>query len=354
VADLMDRGLVREDGAENSTGGRPGTRLQLSHQRLAMGVEIENWELRFAIGTMRGHIVESSRMRTPSSPEQTLRTINEQFRHYCAEYGSERLDRLGVCARGIVNSHTGVLERGNDPHWVEVRVKDVLQDGLGVPVFFENNVRAATLAEYNHASSELHSSRCLLFLVVGEGVGVGIVLDGKLYSGTHMSAGEFGQMVIADHAGPERHDRPGSLEQLVSNAALCDRYSGIDASLGTSAGRDSAARVRRICQEALNGEARATEALRQTARYLGIGIANLVWGLDPDTVVISSGLNTVWPLILPWIQEQFPESRAWPPFRNLTIRQSTLGDQGPLVGAMTLPFTNVFQTGELALTAGAY
>ena len=196
----------------------------------------------------------------------------------------------------------------------------------------------------------LKNSRCLLYVLVDEGVGVGILLDGKLYHGPNMGAGEFGQMVIAFDDGPERHDRPGSLEQLVSNSAIADRYAGQRAS---GAPRDSAARVRRICQAALAGEPKAITTLQVTCRYLGVAIANLVWGLDPDTIVISSVLNTVWPRTREWITGQFPPLEAWPTFGNLRILPSALGESGPLIGAALLPFSQLFESGELEGVAGA-
>jgi predicted NBD/HSP70 family sugar kinase len=353
VADLMSRGFVVEDGAENSTGGRPATRLQLSSERLAMGVDIGTWETRFAVGTMRGKVVDSTRVRTPSGPEETLDLIVKRFRLQKSGRGVQALHGVGVSIGGIVNSHTGVVEMGHNQRWARVPIREHLQDALGVPVYVENNVRAAAVAEYQHTGPALKSSRCLLYVLVGEGVGVGIVLDGKLYSGPTMAAGEFGQMVIAFDNGPERHDRPGSFEQLICNAAICDRYAALTNTRAGGAARDSAARVRRICQQALKGEHAAMEALRVTGTYMGVGIANLVWGLDPDTIVISSSLDPIWPILLPWITAQFPHSDTWPTFRNLRIQQSALGEQGPLLGATILPFSGVFQTGELTQVAAA-
>src|SRR5208282_6303417 len=80
MTDLIADALVCEDGAENSTGGRPGRRLQLDPKRVAIGVEIQNWETRVAASTMRGRIVESRRFRTPASPEDTLELIASAFK----------------------------------------------------------------------------------------------------------------------------------------------------------------------------------------------------------------------------------------------------------------------------------
>src|SRR4051812_41259187 len=72
VGVLVRQSLVTEVGAENSTGGRPATRLQLSDTPLAIGVEIQNWDVRFAVASLRGRIVETEVLRTPAGVDATI------------------------------------------------------------------------------------------------------------------------------------------------------------------------------------------------------------------------------------------------------------------------------------------
>ncbi len=342
VAGLLEQNLVTEEGAENSTGGRPATRLQLSDGPKAIGVEIQNWETRFAVATMRGTLSETTSARTPATPQQTVKLIAEHVKHYCATHGRKALHGIGVCARGIVNSRTGVVEMGNDPGWVHVPLREMLADATGLPVSVENDVRAAATAEYDYTTAGEHAPTCLLYVRVDEGVGVSSILNGELYAGRSMSAGEFGQMVIVDDGGNLRHDRPGCLEKLVSNTAVCDRYR---AALGHGAATtsDSGAKVRRICQKALDGDAIAMQVVQDTARYLALGVVNVVWGLDPEVVVVSSTLNMAWPILHEAILGQFPDHADWPGFRGLSVQRSALADQGALVGAATLAFAPLFR-----------
>src|SRR5579862_6274623 len=122
--------------------------------------------------------------------------LARQFTSWRKQYGGGQLEGLGVSVRGIVNSRTGVVEQGADPGWINVPVKAVLEQRLKVAVHVENNVRAATLAEYKFGNPGVRDSRSLLVVVVDEGVGIGMVLDGRIYHGPRMAAGEFGQMVI--------------------------------------------------------------------------------------------------------------------------------------------------------------
>src|SRR5580704_11622336 len=138
VTELIGRKLVMEDGAENSTGGRPAICLRLEQNRFAVGVDVHSWETQFGVGTMRGRIVETLALRTPRDPEATIDMIATQFKAWRQQYG--QLEGLGVSVRGIVNSRTGVVELGADPGWVDVHLKDLLEARLQVPVYVENKV----------------------------------------------------------------------------------------------------------------------------------------------------------------------------------------------------------------------
>ena len=346
VAELVDERLVSEDGIENSTGGRPGKRLHLEPKRVAFGADIQNREIRCSAATMRGRLVETRRFPTPARLPEALDRIAAEFLAFRKRFGSDHVEGLGISVRGIVNSETGVLQLGSRPDWVKVPIKQILEQRLKVPVFVQNNVRAAALAEYNYGAAEVHGSRCFLFIKIDEGVGTGILLDGKPYLGTHMAAGEFGQMVIATTGGPERHDRPGCLERLVCNSAICELYLGLSGTKRQASLGDASARIRKIAQLALAGDPAARKTVEETSRYLGVGISNIIWGLDADVVIIDGVICDAWQLVEPMLRAQFPNNRDLPNFRHLVIRKSALAGDAALIGATTLPFTSLFTTGE--------
>lgn len=343
VSGLREQSLVSEVGAENSTGGRPATRLQLSDAPRAIGVEIQNWETRFAVASTRGALLETTAHRTPGTPKQTVEMISEQVEAYCKTHGRALLHGVGVTARGIVNSREGVVQLGNAPGWMDVPLRAMLESATRLSVTVEHDVRAAAAAEYNYTNAGELASQCLLYVRVDEGVGVGLILNGEVYTGPSMAAGEFGQMVIADDGSNSRHDRPGCLEKLVSNIAVCDAYAATQGRSAAASTTDSAAKVRRICQRAADGDEAAKQVVARAARYLAIGIVNVAWGLDPEVIVLNSTLNTVWPILLEALEAQFPDTSEWPTFRRLRVQPSGLGEQGTLIGAATLAFAPLFQ-----------
>jgi predicted NBD/HSP70 family sugar kinase len=345
TAELLSDRLIFEQGARNSTGGRPGQRLELDPTwHRSIGVEIHDWQTRLSVGTLNGNILESEWFRTPGSPERTLEEIGLRVLRMRERHEADRLHGVGVSVRGIVDDVRGIITLGSTPEWTGTPVADRLRQRVGLPVFVENNVRAAALAEYTHGGPEIHSSRCMLLVRVDYGVGMGIVLDGELYRGPRRGSGEIGQMVIADSPGRGAHDRPGSLEQLASNCAIAARYSELSHS-GKSTRGDLETRVRAICHQALQGDVHASTAIQAAMRNLGIGLANAAWALDPDVVLVHGAVTEAWPLVVRAIQEQFP--MELPQFRDLILRPCTLGQDSGIVGAMVLPFLGIFATGHV-------
>lgn len=338
---LIEDRLIREDGAENSTGGRPGRRLALDSRRVVFGVEIQNWETRCALSTMNGRIVETKRFRTHSSAEGTLEQIGDEFIAFRKRLGSDRLPGIGISMRGIVNSDTGTLILGGRADWRQIAIREILETRLREPVFVENNVRAAALAEYMYGPSETHARHCFVFVKIDDGVGMGVLFDGRLYHGPHMAAGEFGQMIIEASNSQERDDG-GCIERLIANGAICDRYSTLTGAWRQPKSGDTSARARRVAEWAVSGDAAARQSIEEAARYLGIGISNLIWGLDADTVVIDATISGAWSLMEPIVRRQLPDDSEWGA-RILSIRLSALGGEAALIGAATLPLSGIFK-----------
>ncbi len=342
AAGQIERGLLMEEGAENSTGGRPAIRLRLNESRfLSLGADIRSWETRIAVGSISGRILETKAFRTPNTPEATLALIAKQFKESRLRVRPGTVEGVGVTVRGLVDSTTGVVELGADPGWVRIGVKAELEKLLGVPVSVDNDVRAAALAESERGGADLQASRCLLFVKVGEGVGMGLVLDGKLYVGSHMAAGEIGQMVVRDADG-SHHDHPGCLENLASNRAICERFNKLAGNRPRTKSSDSGALVKRICHLANQGDEAARAAIAATARYLGLGIANAVWLLDADVVIVDGAVTDAWPLLAAGIREQFPAGEEFPNFRRLILRPSSLSGEATISAAVALPFASLF------------
>jgi predicted NBD/HSP70 family sugar kinase len=346
---LLEDGLVREDGEENTTGGRPGRRLTLEPRRVIFGAEIQNWETRCVVSNMQGRILSTRRFRTPASLTDTLNEISDAFIAFRKEAALDRLPGLGICLRGIVNRDTGVLVLGSRPEWRNVPVRQLLENRVREPVVVENNVRAAALAEYTVGHANFANRSCFVFVGVDEGLGMAVVLNGKLYHGPHMAAGELGEMVIEANV---KQKKPSlTAEELVSNAAICKRFREAPEGKRSAISGDTTVRVRRIIEAAKSGDSKARKTLAETARYLGIAVRNAVWIFDADTVVIDGAITGAWEQIQPILESELPNYEEVWGARNLLVRPSALGGEAALIGAATLSLGSIFAHGPAQILA---
>ncbi len=346
AAELLDERLIREQGVENSTGGRPGMRLELDDVfHRALGVDIRQSETRVSVGSLQGHVLETKRFRTSTNPLRTLKAITEAINEIQSKREGVLFHGVGVSVRGIVDHEAGIVDVGSSKSWNGVPVRAIIEEKIALPVMVENNVRAAALAQYNSRTAEFYSNRCMLFIRVDEGIGMGIVLDGKIYRGTHRSAGEIGQMVVADSPGSGAQDRPGCLESLAAHPAILARFNELTHESRSMTG-ETESRIRKLCHLAQQGNAAAIDSIRGCMRYLGIGIANVIWCLNADVVIIDGAITDAWPLVFDIIREQFPSGEEFRHFHNLILRPCELGQDAGIVGALTLPFVNIFEMGE--------
>jgi glucokinase len=209
-----------------------------------------------------------------------------------------RLDAVGIGVPSIVEFETGRVIASVNVPLVDVPLRQVLGERLGVPVFVDNDANVAAFAEAHDA--ELRPvTRNLVMLTVGTGIGSGLVLDGRIYRGSTGGAGELGHTIVAlDLSGPVPppvgFPQPGSLEHVASGHAL-DR-------MGAEAAEDAPesvlGRVRAdgravlgsdVVAAAWSGDAVALRTLEIWAEHVGIGVANAINTFDPHEVVIGGG-----------------------------------------------------------------
>jgi predicted NBD/HSP70 family sugar kinase len=350
IAGLIRDGLIFESGDEKPTGGRPGRRLQLNPDRIALGIEIDNSEMRFAFTNMRGAIVESWSLPTPTAALDAVDAVAAEVSRRRRAIGAT-VPGIGICMRGIVDCRAGILVQGNRPDWARIPVGSILEERLSEPIYVDNNVRAAAHAEYSFGPREVRDAHCLVFVGINEGLGATILLNGKIHYGPRMAAGEFGQMIMSSAANGESGT---TLEQLAADGALCRSYSNQENAQERGVNEDCSAFAQRIARWAVEGDPVARQALEETARHLGTGIANMVWGLDADVVVIDGAVTSAWQIAGPILRERLPDvyqASGLP----VILRPSALGGDAAVIGAASMPFSTVFALSDpLPMSASAY
>jgi glucokinase len=217
------------------------------------------------------------------------------------------LDAVGIGVPSIVEFETGRVVSSVNVPLVDVPLRQVLGERLGVPVFVDNDATVAALAEAHDENLRL-VAHDLVMLTVGTGVGGGLVLGGRIYRGSTGAAGELGHTLVGlDLAGAvpsaTSFPQPGSLESVAAGQAL-DRLAAQAAAdhPESALGRLKAEGTPVLGAEAVRGAREGDEAAMRIveiwAQRVGTGVANAINTFDPDEVVIGGGAARAGDLLL--------------------------------------------------------
>jgi glucokinase len=220
------------------------------------------------------------------------------------------LAAVGIGVPSVVEFVTGRVVSSVNIPLVDVPLRKVLGERLGVPVFVDNDATVAALAEAHDLELRL-VARNLVMLTVGTGVGGGIVLGGRIYRGATGGAGEFGHTLVGldvggavDVPSPGPHfPQHGSLEYAAAGHAL-DRLaeeaaaSHADSALGRVKAAGQPVLGAEAVEAAQNGDPVAARIVEIWAERVGIGIANAINTFDPEEVVIGGGAARAGELLL--------------------------------------------------------
>lgn len=219
-----------------------------------------------------------------------------------------------------------------------------LEAALSLPVWAANDATLGAMGEYAFGAGK--GCRNMIYMTVSTGIGGGIIIDGKLYTGAGGFAGEIGHITI-DRNGPiDNCGNVGCLEALASGTALAraarERLTAGEHSALTELARGDIANVdaRMVADAAHAGDPLALELMRDMGDSIGAGVVSLMHIFDPDLIVIGGGVSRSLDLLLPAIRNQISR-RAMAHLRHrMPVVQSQLGDDVGLLGAAALAFAN--------------
>lgn len=340
VDELKANGLI-DEGSGESTGGRPPILLSLrTADAVAIGVDLGTARTIVATSDLAGRVLEQEEFPTDPDADKTIRAVIYSTQRLLKKYST--IDGIGIALPGFVNPETDELYI---PHfaWRDIPIANELRAASGLPVKIDNDANAAALAELWFGRPEIREVRDFIMVLVEEGVGTGIVFDGQVYRGEAGAAGEFGHMIIGKGA-PIACASGGRecWEAFASERAALARYSKLAGSNDTPA---------RNCVElvdlAVKGNEEACTALKETAHYIGVGIANLMQGLAPEAVVVGGPIVGAWSLIHEDLKAAV-ETSLCRGFPLKPIIASTLGDEPTVMGAISLVLASKFASVSFA------
>ena len=319
--------LVREAG--RSSGGKGPTALLYELNPAAgwvVGIDVGHEYVRAAVADLTGRIVAQRRQAARARSAKTLITSIGTVARAAADGAGVRWRRVTVAAvgsPGVFGPAGHPLLAHNLPGWTRDGILDEIRAELGTAVVFENDVNLAALGERWRGIGRTVDD--FVYLHVGTGVGLGIVVGGELFKGANGAAGEVAYLPLA---AADPHDkanrRRGALETAI----------GADGVLAAArrAGMRGASSAAEVFQAARDGDARAGRAVATVAEGIALGIAAIVPVLDPALVILGGGIGRNADVLRDPIER---ELRALSPFRP-RIEVSALAEEAELIGAVSL------------------
>lgn len=207
---------------------------------------------------------------------------------------SENTYSIGISCGGPLDSRRGVImSPPNLPGWDNVPIVSILSDEFGIPAAIHNDANACALAEWTFGAGK--GSRNMAFLTFGTGLGAGLIIDGRLYSGTNDNAGELGHIRMSDF-GPVGYGKSGSFEGFCSGGGIRQLAQSLvkeRLQMGQTVswcpdGDVEKINAKVVADAAGQGDPLAREIFDISSRYLGAGLSILIDILNPELIVIGS------------------------------------------------------------------
>ncbi len=253
----------------------------------------------------------------------------------------EQIEWVGIGTPGIANSETGIIEYSNNLGFENTPMVEYIQKHINKPVFIENDANAAAYGEYVAGAAK--GAKNAVCITLGTGVGGGIIIDGKIYSGSNFAGAEIGHTVISVDGPQCSCGRKGCFEVFSSatglvrmtkeKMAVCPD-SKMHALTEERAGKVSA----RTAFDAMRmGDAAAKEVVDFYIKCLAAGITNTINIFQPDVLCVGGGVcNEGDPLLLPMKEIVAKEVYTRNSPKNTEIVIAKLGNDAGLIGAAFL------------------
>ena len=241
--------------------------------------------------------------------QEVLTAFERHIRSFSSSLPDFELAGIGISCGGPLDSERGlVLSPPNLPGWDEVPVTEYFRERFAVPVHLQNDANACAWAEYRYGAGR--GTRNMVFMTFGTGLGAGIIIQGRLYSGTNDNAGEIGHIRLAPD-GPVGYNKAGSAEGFCSGAGIARlaqiraKEQGVETDIPDT--KEIFAKVR-------EGDRFFTAVFRESAEKLATILAYTIDILNPEVIVLGGvymrNADLFLPVIEPVIaQEALPLAR---------------------------------------------
>jgi len=308
-----------------------------------IGIDLGGTNLKTALLDLDGRILEKIVVDTGESKDIVLKQIVNTIKNIINKTGKKEseITGIGIGTPGLVDSEKGIV-RGltNIKGFENVHMKEYVESALDIPAFIDNDVNIMAYGELKCGAGR--NARNIVCLTLGTGVGGGIIIDGKIYRGSSLSAGEIGHI-------PVNVDGP---KCICSGRACLESYIGRDRIIKRTIGKltqkkesiipklvagDLEKITPKIVYEAAEkGDMLAIEIWRETAQYLATALTGIINFLDPEVIVIGGGIANAGKYLFEPLRDMI-KKRVFPSLaEKIKIVRAQLGEEAGIIGSAML------------------
>ncbi|NLB72640.1 MAG: ROK family transcriptional regulator [Firmicutes bacterium] len=355
VDELIAEGYVTELGAGESALGRKPIMLQSNPDAgIIIGVELGVNYIRLIASDIAANVISCSGFSIDPADgvDRIVKTMLEAIESMAASVPStlRGLIGVGVGVPGLVRSDSGVLAFAPNLKWRDVPLRDIMMGRLGIPVFVDNEANTAAMGERWFGAGV--GVENMAYVSVGIGLGVGIVINGELYRGSSGYAGEMGHFTMQPD-GPECGcGNRGCWETLASKSATIARViRAIEEGRPTILAGHAKHRFTMddLADACVRGDEVAREALEDTGRYLGIGIAGLINTFNPELVIVGSSVGRCSRLVLDEVEKEIRARGLTQLTKDVRVVKAALGADSCAIGGISLVLSDLLSLPKIAL-----
>lgn len=323
--DLEEDGWIEVVGRTSGSVGRSAAVYELSPKRaLLFGADVGGTKVHAALADANGNVL--AEMEEPTT-QAGAEAVGEQIDRCCralAARAGQPLSSIAAGAVGIPGAFDPAKRQlfmvPNIAGMNGYAIEDDLQWRLGFPVRVDNDVNMAAKGEMWRGEGQ--NIPCFVFIALGTGIGMGIINEGRILTGSRGAAGEIATLPVGGDPFDARNFHAGALERSVGSIAIRDRYEG--------AGGEQGLTVREMFDRIDKGDEIASQTLTEVARQIAVGIVGICAILDPQRVVIGGSIGAREEL-LERIRHFIPLCTPTPP----ECVVSTLGSRAGLLGTIS-------------------
>ncbi|WP_335791562.1 ROK family transcriptional regulator [Brachyspira intermedia] len=348
INDFIKIGLVSEIGSKNGSKGRRSIAISLNSDNYKfIGVRLTRRYITVGLFDITGksYFIKEYKFNVNDGVENTLKIIETSVHTILDEYSNDNIIAIGISLPGPFIRTTGRITVNEFPGWEQVLVEDYFNNIFHIPVFLEHDAKAGVMAcwymnKYNNVN------KTFAYIIAGHGIGVGVIVDGKLLRGATGTFGEIGHTSI-DFDGPLcQCGSRGCLENYCSTIALSRRIKNA-LELGEKSSLNIDFSFSDIVEAYKNKDDLIVREVNKNIEYFSIGIVNLVNMVNPDVIIIGDEMVNFGDDFLNILKSNVSKKIIPDLYNNLDIRLGNFAEDEVLIGASIVAVESILKTGSL-------